>query len=78
MRICGLPYLVVEAAVTIEVLEERSIGLTAPEVQIGDLKIAPNLFRRQVPHHNDDDQKPFLELVMVRSGKRRDAQWQRL
>jgi len=74
----GIQYLVVEAAVTIEVLEERGIGLTAPEVQIGDLKIAPNLFRSHVPDHNDDDQKPFLELGMVRSGERRDAQWQRL
>ena len=40
----GLQYLVVEATVTIEVLEKRSIRLTAPEVQIGDLKIAPNYF----------------------------------
>ena len=78
VRIAGLQYLVVEAAVAIEVLEERGICLTAPEVQIGDLKIAPDLFRRHVPYHSDDNRKPFRKLLMVRSWKRRDAQWQRL
>ena len=78
VRIVGLQYLVVKAALAIEVLEERGICFTAPEVQIGDLKIAPDLFRRHVPYHNDDSRKPFRKLVMVRSGKRRYAQWQRL
>jgi hypothetical protein len=78
VRIVRLQYLVVEAAVAIEVFEERGICLTAPKVQIGDLKIAPDLFRRHIPYHNDDDRKPFRKLVMVRSVKRRDTQWQRL
>ena len=38
----SLQYLIVEATTTIEVLEKRGIGLTAPKVHIGDLKVAPN------------------------------------
>jgi hypothetical protein len=38
----SLRYLIVEATTTIEVLEKRGIGLTAPKVHIGDLKVAPN------------------------------------
>ena len=36
------PYLVVKATIPIEVVEECRIGLAAPEVHIGNLKIAPN------------------------------------
>jgi hypothetical protein len=34
--------LVVEPALLIEVFEESGIGGTAPEVQVGNLKVAPN------------------------------------
>jgi hypothetical protein len=35
-------YLVVKATVAIEVVEKCRVGLTSPEVHIGNLKIAPN------------------------------------
>lgn len=35
-------YLVVKATTAIEVVEECRIGLAAPKVHIGNLKIAPN------------------------------------
>lgn len=35
-------YLVVKATLAIEVVEECRIGLSAPKVHIGNLKIAPN------------------------------------
>jgi hypothetical protein len=60
----GLQYLVVKAARTIEVLEERGVGLAAPKVHIGDLKVAPNCFFAATPpprhNHDGDDQKPLL------------------
>lgn len=59
-NLVGLQYLVVEATVTIEVLEERTIRLTAPEVQIGDLKIAPNYFVA-MSRITMTDAKPFLK-----------------
>jgi len=45
----ALQYLVVEAATPIEVLEERGVGFAAPEVQIGNLKIAPNYLTAPPP-----------------------------
>jgi hypothetical protein len=35
-------YLVVKATTAIEVVEECLVGLAAPKVHIGNLKIAPN------------------------------------
>ena len=35
-------YLIVKATATIEVLKERRVGLAAPKVHIGNLKVAPN------------------------------------
>jgi len=40
----GRLYLVVKATKSIKVLKERRVGLTAPKVHIGNLKIAPNYY----------------------------------
>lgn len=37
-------YLVVKSTATVEVLEECRVGLAAPKVHIGYLKVAPNCF----------------------------------
>ena len=39
-----IQYLVIKATATIEVLEERGVGLVPKKVHIGDLKVAPNCF----------------------------------
>ena len=45
---------------TIEVLKERGVGLAAPKVHIGDLKVTPNCFPQPRRYHDRDDQKPLL------------------
>ena len=46
-------YLVVKSTATVEVLEECRVGLAAPKVHIGYLKVAPNCFL--FIHSNFDD-----------------------
>jgi hypothetical protein len=52
----GRRYLVVKSTATIEVLEECRVGLAAPKVHIGNLKVAPNCF------------SIFLTVPMVQRG----------
>ena len=59
--------LVVEPAARLEELEESSIGGTAPEVHVSDLKVAPDWCRN-------------VNTKGIKEGREggRDAQWQRL
>jgi hypothetical protein len=64
-------YLVVKSTATVEVLEECRIGLAAPKVHIGYLKIAPNCYLTMPMGQRGP-------LLWFDSGRKKDVQWQRL